>query len=415
MKILLLNTSDADGGAARASYRLHTGLKVAGIDSQMLVQYKKSSDPSVIGPQWMKGEAMHKLRCLLDALPLRVYPPSPDGLFSPAWLPSNIARKIAAINPDIVHLHWICAGFVPVSSLARIDRPIVWTLHDSWPFTGGCHVPFDCLRYREACGACPQLDSNVESDLSRWVWKKKARILNVNKITIVTPSRWLAECARKSSLFRNMRIEVIPNGIDLMQFKPMDKRCAREFLNLPRDRKLIAFGALSATSDRNKGFHHLQKALQSMARQGWDEKAALLVFGADEPDNPPDMGIPARYIGRLHDNVSLALYYAAADVFVAPSIQENLSCTVMEALACGTPCVAFNIGGMPDLIEHLRTGYLAAPFDTENLAQGISWVLGDTEQWRALSRQSRDKVVDEFSLDKVTMRYRNLYQGLMVV
>lgn len=413
MKVLSLTTSDTHGGAARAAYRLHRGLLEAGVESQMLVQFKKSKDPSVSGPQWMKGEAVHKVRQLLDGIPLKLYGASRDALFSPAWLPSNIAAQIAAINPAIVHLHWICAGFVPVSVIGRIRRPIVWTLHDSWPFTGGCHVPFDCLRYRQSCGACPQLNSNLDSDLSRWVWKKKASALRERDITVVTPSRWLADCARASALFRDKRVEVIPNGIDLLRYKPVDRRVARDFLNLPHDRKLIAFGAVSALSDPNKGFHHLQAAVRILASRGWRDKAELLVFGAEPPPNPPDLGLKVHYLGELHDDISLSLHYAAADAFVAPSIQENLSCTVMESLACGTPGVAFNIGGMPDLIENGRTGYLAQPFAPEDLANGIGWVIEDAERGRALSHQARTKVENEFALEKVSNRYKNLYEELV--
>jgi len=413
MKVLQVNSSDTLGGAARAAHRLHQGLRAQGVDSQMLVQFKRGRDPSVFGPQFLKGEALHKVEQKLDGLPLRLYRHTGQALFSPAWLPTGAARSIASFHPSIVHLHWICAGFLPISALREIRQPVVWTLHDSWAFTGGCHVPFDCLRYRESCGACPQLSSQAEGDLSRRGWNRKKSALQSVNLTVVTPSRWLGDCAKASSLLRDKRVEVIPNGLDLTRYKPVDKKVARDILNLPQDRRLIAFGAVSATSDPNKGFPYLQAAVGALAQQGWREKAVLLVFGADKPAGAPDLGLEVRYLGELRDDVTLALHYSAADVFVAPSMQENLSCTVMEALACGTPCVAFNVGGMPDLIEDGRTGYLAEPFLPEDFARGIVLAVEDAERSQALSRQARSKVEREFALERVAQRYRELYRELV--
>lgn len=413
MKILALCTSDIDGGAARAAYRLHKGLAASGVDSRMLVQHKKSSDRDIYGPQWLQGEVTHKLRLMLDAFPLRIYPKRMHFPFSPAWVPSTVGAELGEIAPDIVHLHWICGGFIPLATVGKLSVPVVWTLHDSWPFTGGCHIPFDCVRYQRNCGLCPQLGSSSEKDLSRWVWKRKHKFFAAQNMTIVCPSKWLADCAKSSSLFNNTRIEVIPNGIDTLQFKPVDKTVIREFLNLPHEAAIIAFGALSATSDRNKGFHYLQPALQGLAARGWQEKAELLVFGADRPADPPNMGLKVTYLGKLHDDTTMALYYAAADVFISPSTQENLSCTVMEALASGTPCVAFNVGGMPDMIEHKRNGYLATPFEVQDLTRGLEWVLEDPARWRSLSQEARTKVQTEFSLEKVARRHEVLYREII--
>ena len=413
MKVLMLNSSDTSGGAARAAFRLHRGLREIGIESGMLVQSKKSDDPSVIGPSSEMAKMLAMLRPHLDFLPLRRYPDRQRIIFSPSLVPDRLPARVAALNPDIVHLHWVCEGFMRLETLHRLNRPIVWTLHDSWAFTGGCHIPFDCTRYQERCGACPTLGSVDENDLSRKIWLRKRKAWQGLNLTVVTPSNWLAACARSSSLFRDLRVEVIPNGLDLERFKPSNKSVARSLLGLPQDKKLILFGGVNVDGDRNKGLHNLLPALRRLASQGWREKAELLVFGTSRPADAADFGLPARYLGKLADEADISLLYAAADVFAAPSIQENLPNTVMEAAACGTPSVAFRIGGMPDLIEHKRNGYLAVPFDPEDLAQGIGWVLADGSRWQELSNWGRGKMEREFAMDQVARRYAGLYEDVL--
>ncbi|MCX6043982.1 MAG: glycosyltransferase family 4 protein [Chloroflexi bacterium] len=413
MKILHLSTHDIRGGAARAAYRLHQGLQAIGEDSSMLVQRKHGDDPTVSLDKRPLGRVASLLTPHVDKLPLAFYPkrqPMPWGL---NWTPSPTATWANHAQPDIVQLHWIADGFVPLHAFAKIKAPLVWTLHDSWAFTGGCHLPYECFRYRQSCGACPQLKSTQEHDLSRWLWQAKDKALRDRRVTIVTPSRWLATCAQSSSLMRDCRVEVIPNGLDLTRFKPVDKKFARAALGLPSDKKLILFGALNSTSDRNKGFHLLAPALQSIAASALGNETELVIFGAPRPAQPPALGLPAHYPGRLQDEVSVALLYAAADLFVAPSIQENLSNMVMEALACGTPCVAFQIGGMPDMIDHQQNGYLARPFESDDLAAGISWVLGDEMRWQQLTVAARRKVEENFELQHVARRYTSLYEELM--
>jgi glycosyltransferase involved in cell wall biosynthesis len=233
-------------------------------------------------------------------------------------------------------------------------------------------------------------------------------------LTAVTPSRWLADCARKSSLFSDKRVEVIPNGLDLTVFRALDKQTARGLLGLPADKHLILFGTLHANTDRRKGFHALKDALQ-IFREGRERRddCDVVVVGASRPMAPPDFGMPIHYMGILNDDVTLALLCSAVDVVVVPSSQENLSNSVMEALACGTPCVAFDVGGMPDLIEHQRNGYLARPFEAADLACGMQWVLDDRERWRSLSKRARQKVETEFDLRIIAKRYLALYEDVL--
>ena len=398
----------------RDTYRLHRGLKNIGVDSQMLVQNKQSYNYTVIFPASKLGKGLDKLKPTLDILPLQLYPQRDRTTYSVQWLPDNLVAQVDKINPDVINLHWINGGYLKIETIAKFNKPIIWTLHDMWAFTGGCHYNGDCINYTNSCGACPQLHSHKEKDLSRWIWQRKTKAWQDLNLTIVTPSHWLAKCAASSSLLKDMRIEVIPNGLDTKQYKPIQKSVARSILGLPEDKQLILFGAINSTSDPRKGFQLLQAALQNLGQAGWKERVELVVFGASEPNNPPELGFKSHYLGRLNDDISLSLVYAAADVFIAPSLQDNLPNTVMESLACGTPCVAFDIGGMCDMIQHEQNGYLAKPFDVDDLARGIAWVLEDKdkERWLSLSQRGREKVNNDFTLKAQAEKYINLYRSL---
>lgn len=409
MKTLLINTSDLEGGAARSAYRLLRGLKEQNLNTLMLVQNKIGDDWSVIGPKnnFEKGKGI--FRPHIDKLPLLTYKNKKLTPWSPSWLPSNITWKIREINPEIVHLHWINGGFLPINTLKTINKPIVWTLHDSWPFTGGCHIPYDCKNYKTGCGNCPQLGSNSNYDISKRVYNKKESLWKDINLTIVTPSNWLADCARSSKLFKNKDIRVIPNGLDINVFRPIDKVVARELLNLPENKKLILFGAMHSTKDSNKGFNYLSGALRNLAEKKLPSDVELVVFGASEPKESQNLGFKINYLGRVNDDIKLSLLYSAADVFVAPSKQENLPNTIMESLACATPVVAFNIGGIPDLIDHLGNGYLARPYSIEDLSLGIETVLKKCEQSNSLGINGRKKVEENFDIKDISKRYIDLY------
>ncbi len=409
-----MNTYDIRGGAARAAYRLHCGLRAAGIESQMLVQSKSSDDPYVDGPRSRFETLLGVMRPQFDILPTYFYPRRGNGVYYPGLLPGNYAKRVRRMKPDIVHLHWVAGGFLNPSALTDCGAPVVWTLHDMWAFTGGCHYDNGCGRYVGTCGKCPALGSSRETDLSRLVWRQKRRKWAEVSLTVVTPSRWLAECARKSALFFDKRIEVIPNGLDITRFRAVDKQRARELLGLPTGKRLILFGTLNANMGHRKGSQELKEALQTFRKaQEHQNDCEVVIVGASRPISPPDFGLPVHYMGILNDDVTLALLASAVDVVVVPSLQENLSNTVMEALACGTPCVAFNIGGMPDLIEHRRNGYLARPFESLDLAHGMQWVLENKERWCALSKRAREKVEAEFDLRDVAERYRALYLNVL--
>lgn len=413
MRILMVNAFDAGGGAARAAARLHRGVRQLGIDARLLVQFQSGNAAGVECRATPVGRIAQVLRPHLDSLPVRCYPRKPVLNFSPAWLPGRVPGHVAAIQPDLVHLHWLAAGFVRVEDLKRLRAPLVWTLHDSWAFTGGCHVPFACTRYRERCGRCPSLGSARERDLSRWIWSRKNRSWQGLNLTVVSPSRWLAECARSSSLFRDVRVEVIPNGVDPQVFRPLDKRYCRDLLGLPQDKKLVLYGGAGIDLVPNKGLQSLWSSLRGLARDGWGGRAEAVVFGSSGPADPQEQGLPVTYLGWLHDEPSLVAAYCAADVFVAPSTQENLPNTILEAMACGTPCVAYAQGGMPDLVEHGRSGLLVPLHDEEGLAAGIRGILEDDGRGTEMGRSARQRVLERFALEGVAKAYAELYQELL--
>jgi glycosyltransferase involved in cell wall biosynthesis len=316
-------------------------------------------------------------------------------------------------NHDIVHLHWVSGGFLHIESLKRLHSPIVWTLHDMWPFTGGCHYSGGCNRYQNACGSCPILGSHKDHDMSHWIISRKRKTLEGLNLNIIAPSRWMSKCVQSSSLCKNARVEVIPNGLDTARYRPVHKGICRELLGLPKRKKLIGFGAIKSTQDERKGFQLLADSLRCLASTHAANQTEVVVFGASQPDTPLDLGLRAHYLGTLHDDISLALLYAACDIFVAPSVEDNLPNTLIEAMSCGTPCAAFRIGGMPDLIEHESTGYLARPFDVHDLTRGLVSMLTDDEHLERLSRMARQKAEQEYSLEKIATRHLKLYEDIL--
>lgn len=231
-------------------------------------------------------------------------------------------------------------------------------------------------------------------------------------MTLVAPSAWLAQCAKESGLFKDSRIEIVPNALDTLLFKPASSQEARSSWNLPADKKLILFGALDPSSDKRKGFDLLFDAITHMRNTHKDE-TELVIFGSQKPESPPDFGLPVHYMGHIHDDSSLALLYSAVDVMVAPSRQEAFGQTASESLSCGTPVVAFETTGLIDIIDHLEDGYLAKPFNTLDLAKGIIWVISDPLRQKKLSINARKKAETTFSMPVVAKQYESIYRSLL--
>lgn len=413
MNIVQISTYGTSGGAAIAARRLHLGLLEAGENSRFVVADLPGDtrNTTLLGGR-LTRKILRPLGQRLEQLLIGFFPrPAHPSYTTFSLMPSLWSYRINAIPKDILHLHWIGEGFLSPTALGGLHGPIVWTIHDTWPFTGGCHFQITgCDRYKRQCGCCPELCSSHNYDLSRIHWKIKKRAIQKIKPTIVSPSKEYAHCAAASGLLKNCRIEYIPNGIDTTVFHPIEKNFAKEILGLPQKDSIILFGAVSTNKDYNKGFDLLKEAVQYIDDK---EKKSMIavIFGSSYTNI--SFPCPVKPLGQLHDPVSLALAYSAADVFVCPSRQENLPNTIMEAMACGTPVVAFSVGGIPDMVEHGTTGYLARPYDTQDLANGISRLLGDKNKIQYMGNACISKVKNEFSIQIVSQKYINLYKDIL--
>ena len=409
MKVLHLSISDGGGGAAMGAYRLHQGLRRAGVASEMLVLRKLTEDPHVHRlsdalKRWERAgrrlaERRHQRR--LGAVPRL----AGSGHWSLNQFNYSVAKAINAFAADIVQLHWVGDNFLPIQQLGQIRAPLVWTLRDMWALSGGCHYAGDCVNYQAGCGNCPQLVNKSPSDISARVHADKRRAWAQRPLTIVTISQWLADCARASSLLGGRRIEVIGNPIDPGLFKPLERAAARAAFNLPMDKKLILFGAIGGTSDPRKGFRYLAEALQALEDASAIE---LVVFGSARPE-AIDLGLTVHQVGRLHDTVSLSALYSACDVYVLPTLQEALGKTLMEALACGTPCVSFAGTGPDDMLAHQVDGYLARMMDSADLAEGIAWTLA--QAWPR--EELHQRILAKYGVERISQRYVELYKSLI--
>ena len=412
MKILTINSHDNSGGAARAAYNSHKGLIEIGIESKMLVAQKGTSDHTVIGPD----SNLHKLQSILamriDSLPGKLHTTPNKNLHSPAWFSTFKNADIAKYNPDIIHLHWVNGGFLSIKDISKIKKPIVWTLHDMWPFSGAEHYSDGSMRYRDGYRSENRMNDESGFDLNRWVWNRKVKYWHeIDNITFAAPCKWMAESIRESKLFHDRRVEIVPVGLDHTLYRPRDKKTIRNILDMPLDKKIILIGAMNFLKDTRKGGHFLKEAFGSLVRAGYGDDYVVYILGISAPEKEESFGFKTFYYGANRDDLSLALLYSAVDVFVAPSVQENFSATVFESLSCGTPVVAFNIGGMPDMISHKQNGYLAEPYETEDLASGIEWVLEKSSPTQ-LSQNARQFIENECTLRIQAERYKNIYESM---
>lgn len=417
IKVLSICTSDYAGGAARAAYRIHQAVHGLGVNSKMFVKEKGTSDTNVLTVNdfiphgslyryfdWVRNKCKNKLQHYQWGK----YPEREDFYMSDLRS-TDVGGVIKKVEFDILHLHWINQRFFPLRQLPK-NRPIVWTLHDSWPFCGVCHLPFDCKRYHKECGCCPALHSNDPHDLSHIVWAKKKKLYDKLDLHIITPSKWLADCARKSELFGELDIQVIPNCLDTESFCPGDKDRACIRLGLDPNRRHILFGAANALEDKNKGFFFLKEALK-MIPYGFSGDTDLVIFGFDDPAYGIVSGMRVLSFGTIKDSSKIIDLYRSSDVTVVPSLSENLSYTIMESLSCGTPVVAFDIGGNGDLIKHETNGYLAKEKNCRDLAEGIVWCL--SQDVNSLSRASRNTILDYYTPQIIGQYYLDLYNKLV--
>jgi len=408
MKVILLSYEDGQGGAGRSAFKLHRAFLANGIDSSLRVCAKTSDLGTVSSHQRLLQKVVSKASSRFTPWFMRLQRTSNDGLHSPALLPAGIVDELNESNADVLQLNWIC-GLLSVEDIGKLTKPVVWRFSDMWPFSGAEHYGDDGAnaRWRTGYRSDNRPTAHGGIDIDRWVWNRKRRAWN-KPIHIVAPSQWIADCARQSALTRDWPISVIPTTLDVNQFQPWAKAFARQVLGLPKDPRLILFGALSGGTDPRKGRAYLISALSKVA--GRLPNVAGVIFGQSEPADPPRLGLPLHWMGHLNDEVTMSLVYSAADVMVIPSRQDNLPQTGVEAQSCGCPLVTFDCSGLPDLLEHKRTGYIAKAFDVDELAYGVEWVLADPNRHRELSRQSRDRSLRLWAPGVVVPQYLEVYE-----
>lgn len=417
MKIVHLSSADISGGAALAAFRLHKGLQRAGDESSMFVATKASEDASVAcyrAPTGAFFQAQRRVRGLRIRADFAMYRRSrPVGYEAFSDDRTRFGHKILSQLPacDIINLHWI-AGLVDYKGMmgAMTERaPVVWRLADMNAFTGGCHYDEDCRRFTTGCGRCPQLGSSEQQDLSHRIWKRKKEAfdgLDRTRLHIVTLCRWMSDQVKESPLLSRFPVTLIPNGVDLDSFAPRDRVFARSVLGIPADARVAMFVSDDLTN-RRKGFSLLLDALAGMNKYS---HLFLVSVGKGRP--PPTGDVPCLHLGHVNNDRWLSLIYSAADVFVIPSLQDNLPNTVLEAMACGIPVVGFAAGGISDMVRDGATGLLLRVGDVDGLRNALSELLADSLTRDSMGNNGRRVAEQEYSRDRQIARYRDLYSSL---
>ena len=418
MKVLLVNTSERTGGAAVACKRLMEALGKQGIDARMLVRDKQSDLPEVTGLGLGRWSLLWKF--VWERIVIwKANHFKKNNLFSVdiANTGTDITKYPAFQEADIIHLHWINQGMLSLKNLEHIfssGKPVVWTMHDLWPATGICHHPRECDHYETHCHNCPLLlYHGSKHDLSYRTFEKKLKLMQGKQVTFVACSQWLQGMAEKSALLQGQHIHSIPNPLNLDIFKPKDRQGARQRLSLPTDKKLLLFGAVKAT-DKRKGIDYLIKACKTLVKQNpaLKEQIGIVSFGMMSEGLRRVLPFEVYPQGYVTDDDTLTDIYSAVNSYVTPSLEENLPNTIMEAMACGTPCVGFNVGGIPEMIDHQVNGYVADYKSADDLAKGMLWILNH-KNIPELRQQAVQKVQRCYEEGVVVQQFIQLYQNLL--
>ena len=413
MKVRIISTSNNKGGAARAAARLNHSLFNYGFnfESDMQVANYRSDIKNVIKPRSKFISAWYMARGQLGNIIQKAQISDNKVLHSTSLLKSSLHKEINKCDADLINLHWVQGEFISIKSISLITKPIVWTFHDLWPFLGSEHYPKDIhdRRYIEGYSRNNRSKNEKGFDLDLFTWKVKKHFLK-KPMQIVCPSNWLASCVRRSALMNSWPVEVIPNPLPTSIYKPWPKKYCRELFNLPLDKDLILFGAIGGTEDPRKGWQYLKVALKKISFK--NNNLHAIVFGQNEPKEKPDIGIPITYVGELQDDQSLAMLYSAANVMIVPSIMENLPQSATEAQSCGVPVVAFNCTGLVDVVENRKTGYLAKPYDSDDLSFGIEWVL-NRDNHKSLCLESRKRAERLWKEEIITSHYEKIYKKVL--
>jgi glycosyltransferase involved in cell wall biosynthesis len=411
LKVVFVTAAQNLGGAGRAAARLSDALRTAGIDIRGVCL--QSSSSTELTEALTHSNLAYTLAKIADRLPVLRYR---NGVslfrmlnFSCATSRFSAVERINSMRPDLVHLHWINYGLLSPEDIAGIEAPVVWTLHDMWPVTGGCHYDRGCGRYVQGCGLCPVLGSTDKHDLSQRILARKVTAWGMRRIHVVTPSKWLGRCARESWALRGQPVNVIPNCIDLEVFRPVDRNDARRSLQLPERGRIILVGGVKGVRNPVKGTAHLPSIVRSLSTSG-ESDIHLAVMGSGKDDSGHyEHGLPTHMLGHISSLEKLRCAYNAADVFAIPSEQDNLPNTVVEALACGTPVVGFNIGGIPDIVQAGRSGETVMPFDTVAFSQALLRLLRQPAR-DAISKSARSLAIEMFTPATAAAAHIAIYQ-----
>ena len=417
MKVAILNTNELSGGAAIAANRLMKVLIHNGIEAKELVLNKQTNDENVVSVQ---SSFFKRQLALLNFLWERwiIFVNnhfSRKNLFqvSIANMGFDVSEHSLVKDADIIHIHWINQGYLSLSSIRKIiksGKPIVWTMHDLWAASGICHYPGKCEKYKVWCFNCPMLIRKKNNDLAYKIFSKK-KTLNLDKINYVGCSRWISEQAKNSDLLKNANIVSIPNPIDTEIFYPKDKSAARKKLQLPVDKSLLLFSAAKISDTRKGGVFFIEACKLINERHPEISQAIeIVLLGKGDESSFSEIKTVIHTLHYITDDSELADAYSAVDVFVIPSLEDNLPNTIMESMACGTPCVGFDVGGIPEMIDHKQNGYVADYKNSEDLAKGILWCL---ENHGMLTKEARKKAEDCYSEKVVVEQYINLYKQFL--
>ena len=407
MKILIVNTSERTGGAAVAANRLMKALNNNGAKAKMLVRDKETETLTVVPLPHSPRLRWHFLWERLVIFCRLHF--SRQHLFEVdiANAGYDITKLPEFQEADVIHLHWVNQGMLSLKGIQKIlqsGKPVVWTMHDIWPATALCHVTLGCQHFTSQCGNCRLLPGGGSShDYSTTIWQRKQRMLADENIYFVACSHWLESEAKRSALLKGQKITSIPNPIDTRIYKRGNKQEARQRLGLPLDKKLILFASQRVTNV-NKGMDYLIEA----CRQLQISDAAVVILGGHAEEVVSQLSLEAYPLGYVNDEQRIFDVYHASDVFVLPSLSENLPNTIMEAMACGVPCVGFKVGGIPEEIDHRRNGYVADYRSAEDLARGICWILTEAD-YEELSKNAVQKVVQNYSQQSVALKYLDVY------
>lgn len=416
MRVLIINTSERIGGAAVAASRLMESLKNNGIKAKMLVRDKQTDQISVVG---LKRNWLQVWKFVWERIVIwRANRFKKHNLFAVdiANTGTDITHLPEFRQADVIHLHWINQGMLSlkdIHNILRSGKPVVWTMHDMWACTGICHHARECTHYQEGCHHCPYIyKGGSNKDLSNRIFRKKQKLYDEARITFVACSHWLEARAQKSALLTNQPVLCIPNPINTNLFKPRSKKEVRDKFKLPQNGKLILFGSIKV-GDKRKGIDYLIESCNLLAEKHPELKDVLgvVVFGNQSQLLEKQLPFKVYPFPNVSDEHQLVDVYNAVDLFVTPSLEENLPNMIMEAMACGIPCVGFNVGGIPEMIDHLHNGYVAQYKSSEDFANGICWTLNESE-YPSLSEQASRKVTANYSESIIAKKYIDVYNKI---